>query len=123
VPVFRDALEVTTLGDKIDIIFDLTGNSRVRQELRLKLIENPEPAHGHRHRSSGAPVVALLRAADAAQGHRHRVLIHFAGWCRRGTGIPTQAPLVAVKAGASSGRPSITTPHGADAAGSVSTAG
>lgn len=39
VPVFRDALEVTTLGDKIDIIFDLTGNSRVRQELRLKLIE------------------------------------------------------------------------------------
>jgi homoserine dehydrogenase len=39
VPVFRDALEVTSLGDKIDIIFDLTGNSRLRQELRLKLIE------------------------------------------------------------------------------------
>lgn len=39
VPVFRDALDVTTLGDQIDIIFDLTGNSRLRQELRLKLIE------------------------------------------------------------------------------------
>lgn len=39
VPVFSDALEVTSLGDKIDIIFDLTGNSRLRQELRLKLIE------------------------------------------------------------------------------------
>lgn len=39
VPVFHDALEVATLGDKVDIIFDLTGNSRTRQELRLKLLE------------------------------------------------------------------------------------
>lgn len=39
VPVFRDPLEVITLADKIDIIFDMTGSSRVRQELRLKLLE------------------------------------------------------------------------------------
>jgi predicted dehydrogenase len=39
VPVFREAVEVAGLGDKVDIIFDLTGNSRTRQELRLKLLE------------------------------------------------------------------------------------
>jgi homoserine dehydrogenase len=39
VPVFREAIEVANLGDKVDIIFDLTGNSRTRQELRLKLLE------------------------------------------------------------------------------------
>ena len=39
VPTFNEAVEVTNLGDKIDIIFDLTGNSRTRQELRLKLLE------------------------------------------------------------------------------------
>jgi homoserine dehydrogenase len=39
VPVFEDALEVVKLGDKVDIIFDLTHDSRLRQELRLKLLE------------------------------------------------------------------------------------
>jgi homoserine dehydrogenase len=39
VPVFKDAMEVAKLGDKVDIMFDLTGNSRTRQELRLKLLE------------------------------------------------------------------------------------
>lgn len=39
VPVFKDALEVVKLGDKVDIIFDLTHDSRLRQELRLKLLE------------------------------------------------------------------------------------
>lgn len=39
VKVFKDALEVAALGDKVDIIIDLTGNSRTRQELRLKLVE------------------------------------------------------------------------------------
>lgn len=39
VPVFQDALDIAKLGDQVDIIFDLTGNSRTRQELRLKLLE------------------------------------------------------------------------------------
>lgn len=39
VAVFQNALDVLSLGDKIDIVFDLTGNSRTRQELRLKLLE------------------------------------------------------------------------------------
>jgi len=28
------------MGDKVDIIFDLTGNNKVRQELRLGLLES-----------------------------------------------------------------------------------
>lgn len=40
VPVFKDAIEVIKLGDKVDIIFDLTNNSRLRQDLRLKLLES-----------------------------------------------------------------------------------
>lgn len=39
VPVYKDALEVIKLGENVDIIFDLTNNSRLRQELRLKLLE------------------------------------------------------------------------------------
>lgn len=39
VPVFKDALEVTRLGDQVDIIFDLTGSTKTRQELRLRLLE------------------------------------------------------------------------------------
>ena len=39
IPVFKDAVEVAKLGDQVDIIFDLTGNSRTRQELRLRLLE------------------------------------------------------------------------------------
>lgn len=40
VPVFKNPAEVTKMGDKIDIIFDLTGNTKVRQELRLGLLES-----------------------------------------------------------------------------------
>lgn len=40
IPTYADALEVVKLGDKVDIIFDLTGNSAVRKELRSKLMES-----------------------------------------------------------------------------------
>lgn len=39
VPVFKNPLDVVQLGDKVDIIFDLTHDARLRQELRLKLLE------------------------------------------------------------------------------------
>jgi homoserine dehydrogenase len=39
VPVYQDALDVLRHGNQVDIVFDLTGNSRIRQELRLKLLE------------------------------------------------------------------------------------
>lgn len=37
VPVFQDALEVVTLGAKVDIIFDLTGEPELRKQLRTAL--------------------------------------------------------------------------------------
>lgn len=37
VPVFKDALEVVTLGAKVDIIFDLTGDPELRKQLRIGL--------------------------------------------------------------------------------------
>lgn len=37
VPVFDDALKVIDMGEDVDIIFDLTGNANLRQELRNKL--------------------------------------------------------------------------------------
>ena len=39
VPVFQDALEVVNLGEKVDIIFDLTGNEELRKTLRTRLQE------------------------------------------------------------------------------------
>ena len=39
VPVYTDATEIADLGDKVDIIFDLTGVHSVRQALRDKLQE------------------------------------------------------------------------------------
>ena len=39
VPVFQDALEVVNLGEKVDIIFDLTGNEELRKSLRVRLQE------------------------------------------------------------------------------------
>lgn len=39
VPVFKDAMEVVTLGAKVDIIFDLTGDPEVRRKLRTALQE------------------------------------------------------------------------------------
>ena len=34
VPVYQDAVDVVEMGDKVDIIFDLTGNAETRQGLR-----------------------------------------------------------------------------------------
>lgn len=39
VAVLQDALEVVNLGDKVDLIFDLTGNAELRQNLRIRLQE------------------------------------------------------------------------------------
>ena len=39
IPVFKNPLEVVKLGDKVDIIFDMTHDPQLRQELRLKLLE------------------------------------------------------------------------------------
>lgn len=40
VPVFENAVEVTSLGEKVDIIFDLTGSVDTRQALRNALQES-----------------------------------------------------------------------------------
>ena len=37
VPVFKDAMEVVSMGAKIDIIFDLTGDPELRKKLRMAL--------------------------------------------------------------------------------------
>ncbi len=55
VPVFEDAVEVTSLGEEIDIIFDLTGDPAVRQRLRASL-----QASGNRHTVIAPEVVAQL---------------------------------------------------------------
>ncbi|HEY9163070.1 MAG TPA: hypothetical protein VIN57_00570 [Magnetovibrio sp.] len=39
VPVYADATEIIGLGDKVDIIFDLTGVPSVRQAMREKMQE------------------------------------------------------------------------------------
>jgi len=39
VPVYTDAIGVVELGEKVDIIFDLTGVPTIRQALRVKLQE------------------------------------------------------------------------------------
>jgi homoserine dehydrogenase len=44
VPVFEDALDITSLGEAVDIIFDLTGNAETRQGLRERLQQT-----GNRH--------------------------------------------------------------------------
>ena len=40
VPVFEDALEVVSMGAKVDIIFDLTGDPELRKKLRVALQES-----------------------------------------------------------------------------------
>lgn len=40
VPVFKDGLELADMENKIDVIFDLTGDSTARHKLRLKLLDN-----------------------------------------------------------------------------------
>ena len=44
VPVYTDAAEVASLGEKVDIIFDLTGVPSVRQTLRESL-QNTDNRH------------------------------------------------------------------------------
>ena len=44
VPVYTDALKVVEIGDEVDVIFDLTGMSDMRQTLRESL-----KAAGNRH--------------------------------------------------------------------------
>jgi predicted dehydrogenase len=39
VPVFTDARELTSLGQDVDIIFDLSGDRAMRQQLRLALLQ------------------------------------------------------------------------------------
>lgn len=39
VPVFKDAMDVVTMGAKVDIIFDLTGDPELRKKLRVALQE------------------------------------------------------------------------------------
>ena len=40
VPVYKNAVEVVGMGDGVDIIFDLTGNSETRQALRKGMMES-----------------------------------------------------------------------------------
>jgi len=40
VPVFQDALDVVSMGAKVDIIFDLTGEPDLRKKLRMALQES-----------------------------------------------------------------------------------
>jgi homoserine dehydrogenase len=44
VPVFKNAIDVVNLGDKVDIIFDLTGDPDLRKNLRARL---QETKNGH----------------------------------------------------------------------------
>jgi hypothetical protein len=39
VPVFKNAMDVISLGNKVDIIFDLTGDPELRKKLRASLQE------------------------------------------------------------------------------------
>lgn len=55
VPVYKDALEVLSLGEKVDVIFDLTGKAEIRQGLRKGLQEM-----GNRHTVIAPAVIANL---------------------------------------------------------------
>jgi homoserine dehydrogenase len=44
VPVYTNALDVVKMGDKVDIIFDLTGDPELRKNLRTRL---QETKNGH----------------------------------------------------------------------------
>lgn len=37
VTVLQDALDVVGMGDKVDVVFDLTGNAELRKELRSRM--------------------------------------------------------------------------------------
>ena len=55
VPVYENALDVVKLGEKVDIIFDLTGDPDTRQALRRKLMET-----NNRHTVIAPEVIAQL---------------------------------------------------------------
>lgn len=55
VPVYENALDVVKLGEKVDIIFDLTGDPDTRQALRHKLMET-----NNRHTVIAPEVIAQL---------------------------------------------------------------
>ena len=55
VPVFQDALEVASMGARVDIIFDLTGDPDVRAALRTAL-----QTANNRHTVIAPEVVAQL---------------------------------------------------------------
>ena len=55
VPVFEDAMEVVSLGPRVDVIFDLTGDPDVRRRLREAL----QVSH-NRHTVIAPEVVAHL---------------------------------------------------------------
>jgi len=55
VAVFEDALDVVKMGDKVDIIFDLTGKAEIRQALRQGL-----QASDNRHTVIAPEVMAKL---------------------------------------------------------------
>lgn len=55
VPVFENALDVINLGEKVDIIFDLTGDPVLRKNLRARLQET-----NNRHTVIAPEVVAHL---------------------------------------------------------------
>lgn len=40
VPVYEDPLEVASLGEKVDIIFDVTGDESLRQSLRQAMADS-----------------------------------------------------------------------------------
>lgn len=63
IPVYKDGLEVANLGDKLDVIFDLTGSAGFRQKLRETL-----SAAGNRHTVIAPETVALLIWALVADG-------------------------------------------------------
>lgn len=55
VPVFEDALEVVSMGARVDIIFDLTGEADLRANLRAAL-----QAANNRHTVIAPEIVAHL---------------------------------------------------------------
>lgn len=55
VPVFRDALDVVSMGARVDIIFDLTGDADLRAKLRVAL-----QTTNNRHTVIAPEVVAHL---------------------------------------------------------------
>ena len=55
VTFFENAVDVVQMGEEVDIIFDLTGNSETRQALRKGLMES-----GNRHTVIAPEIMASL---------------------------------------------------------------